>query len=374
VKGFADVIGENGWMAEFGSSRRDIFPERPRAAAVAVIEPGRPVRAAEARSRSHRTERDDDLVLFIDRNLDTTVLVFADDTRDPVQLAAFVIAQIDDARVGAKSHAVLVEPLAQRPHHRVVLVVDRTHDAVQLVEARRHMREAQQVAAEFDRAMPRLKRKGRAPHEPEVGFEKVRLEVFRNPAIAKQGFRFDRETAEREYMPLGEFIRRRGLAPAITHEPRFRRGADRLVPVENFFRDAAAPVQCRNRVEQIVGAQIFAFEHAAAADHVALVRRAGTVQTAAGLVERLEDRDVAAGHVGVAYEERSGRERRNAAADEMEMAGCRRGVPEAIPGGARRKVVWVVHAESPEDNGHPDASVQTIPGRSERVLSWINGA
>ena len=78
------------------------------------------------------------------------------------------------------------EPSRQRPHDRIILIVDRTLDAGERFDAGEFAHEAMQVALELDRAVPGLKGEGRLPHVPEMRRE------------------------ERRRQPVGDAARRRG--------------------------------------------------------------------------------------------------------------------------------------------------------------------
>jgi hypothetical protein len=55
------------------------------------------------------------------------------------------LPQIGDLRLHFELHTTLVEPLMQRPDHRVVLIVDGPHDPFEAVEARNHVGEPHQI-------------------------------------------------------------------------------------------------------------------------------------------------------------------------------------------------------------------------------------
>ena len=56
------------------------------------------------------------------------------------------------------------------------------------------MGETQQISLELDRAVPGLEGEGRTPHEPEIGFEEVGLEVIRDGTPSKESFGFQSQT------------------------------------------------------------------------------------------------------------------------------------------------------------------------------------
>ena len=87
-------------------------------------------------------------------------------------------------------------------HHRVVLVINGSHDAGKRIEARHHVREAHQIAFELDCAMPWLKGKGGAPHVPEVRLKEPRIKLIGDRAAAKEMLRLERQTFKRENVIL----------------------------------------------------------------------------------------------------------------------------------------------------------------------------
>ena len=73
----------------------------------------------------------------------------------------------------AHIHPSLQQPALQRPDQGVILVVLGAHHARQRMNARKLLNEAQEIALQFDRAVPILEGKGGAPHLPEIGLEEM---------------------------------------------------------------------------------------------------------------------------------------------------------------------------------------------------------
>ena len=89
-----------------------------------------------------------------------------------------VESEIGNARLQHEVHAAFFEPFPERPHHRIVLVVDGSHDAGKRVEAGDHVSEAYQITFKLDSAMPGLKSECSAPHVPEVRLKEPRIELI----------------------------------------------------------------------------------------------------------------------------------------------------------------------------------------------------
>jgi len=82
-------------------------------------------------------------------------------------------------------------------------------------------------------------------------------------------------------------------------------------------RNALVSAERRDRGEQLEGTDILALKHPAASQHVASLGRTGTVEAAADDIALFQDRNVAAKDVPVANEERRGRHRGDASANEI---------------------------------------------------------
>ena len=65
------------------------------------------------------------------------------------------------------------QPLFDWQHNRIVLIKRRARDPRQSVYTREFMHKAQHISTQFCRTGPRLKRKRRLPHQPEIRFEKM---------------------------------------------------------------------------------------------------------------------------------------------------------------------------------------------------------
>jgi hypothetical protein len=66
--------------------------------------------------------------------------------------------KIGNAGVQLESYPALLKPFLERTDHGVVLVEDRAHDPLEMVESGDHVRKPQQIASELDGAMPGLER------------------------------------------------------------------------------------------------------------------------------------------------------------------------------------------------------------------------
>ncbi len=189
-----------------------------------------------------------------------------------------------------------------------------------------------QVALEFDRAVPGLKGKGRRPQEPEPGVEERRRKPIGNPA-----------RAQRLFARLGDFDQLESVAHREAHrvdvddgamavdQARLRMRLDPLVEFDQFRVNALRRVGERGNVpvERPQAFVVVGGEHAAAAQHIAVVRAPGAVEAAAEPRQALVDRDVRAGNGAVADEERRRGQRANAAAHEI---GLRAAAHRRLPG------------------------------------------
>ncbi len=155
-----------------------------------------------------------------------------------------------------------------------------------------------------------------------------------------------RQTLDRQDVLFAEAEFGRSLPVAVADEARFGRRRHRHVPLEDLLRDRLAPVESGDRGEQLVSADVLAFEHPAAAQHVAVLRRTGAVEASAELVEFLEDGDVVAGNIAVANHEGGRGQRGDPAADEIDLG---RAPIDAIAPHVERigDAIWTQHYETP---------------------------
>ena len=231
---------------------------------------------------------------------------FEHDVRDGRLPLGLREPQIGHPRVQLEYNAAFFQPPAQRPDHRVVLVIGRPHDADQAVEAPDHVGEAHQIAFKLHSAMPGLKCECGAPHSPEVGFEEGFVELFRNTGPAEHRLRFHRQACDAQDVPFAQTELGCRLPMAVAHQARFRLGVQRLIPRHDFTRDGPFAAQRGNRIEQRKCAQIFAFEHPATPQHIPARRRTRRIEAAADFVEFVEDGDIRAGKAAVADHESGG--------------------------------------------------------------------
>jgi hypothetical protein len=120
------------------------------------------------------------------------------------------------------------------------------------------MRKTKKVALELDRAMPRLKSKGSAPHEPEIGLEEISIEMFLDPLAADESLRFDHQSFNGQNVIFGQPKGWRLYALAVSYQTRLRRRLQCLVPGECFFGYGLATVEGRNRSEEVERTTVFA--------------------------------------------------------------------------------------------------------------------
>src|ERR1017187_7699819 len=116
-------------------------------------------------------------------------VMIAKNARHVVALRIMAEIEIGNTGIELKPHATFFQPFLKWSHHRVVLVVDGSHNPTERVEAGNHMSETHQIALKLDRAVPWLKSKGRTPHKPEVCFKERGVELVRNAGSCKQPLR-----------------------------------------------------------------------------------------------------------------------------------------------------------------------------------------
>src|SRR6266702_7407560 len=108
------------------------------------------------------------------------------------------------------------------------------------------MSEAQQIALEFDRAVPGLKGKCRTPHKPEVCLKERGIEVVRYPASTENSFRLKPQALDGQDMSFAQ-AEFGSVEPVSTpKESGFGRGFHRLIPFEDLLRDRLAFIEGRD--------------------------------------------------------------------------------------------------------------------------------
>src|SRR5208283_4234124 len=97
------------------------------------------------------------------------------------------------------------------------------------------MREAVQVAFELNRAMPRLKRERRAPHDPEIRLKERGVELIGDAACPQRLLRFQRHAFKGQDVSLRQAEFWSVDSVAIPEYPGFGRSLHRLVPLEDLL-------------------------------------------------------------------------------------------------------------------------------------------
>src|ERR1700726_1291057 len=70
------------------------------------------------------------------------------------------------------------------------------------------------------------------------------------------------------------------LASSGAHQPGLGRHLRGFIPIEDLFGDGPGLTERGDRREEVIGAQVLALEHAAAAEDVPFGRRAGPIEAA----------------------------------------------------------------------------------------------
>src|ERR1700729_227014 len=124
------------------------------------------------------------------------------------------------------------------------------------------MGEAEQIAFEFDGAMPRLKCKGGRPHEPEVGLKERKVEVVRDAGSPENHLRLKAEALDAQDMFFAE--PKPGCVDSVSaaEQAGFGGGLQHLILLKDLLRDRPAFVESRDGRKKIEGAEIFALKHA----------------------------------------------------------------------------------------------------------------
>ena len=148
------------------------------------------------------------------------------------------------ARPALSSH------VGERPHERIVLVVDGALDAGERLDARELHHEAVQVALEFDRAVPGLEREGGGPHEPELGLEEARRQPIGDALVPSFSSLMLGEFEQFEPVRQGKAHRLHGDAKAVAiDEARLGMRLDLHVEGDRLVVDALAGMFQRGIVE-----------------------------------------------------------------------------------------------------------------------------
>src|ERR1700677_271034 len=104
-------------------------------------------------------------------------------------------------------------------------------------------------------------------------------------------------------MPLAQAKFRSVDSATIPKKSRFRQGLHHPVPRQYLLRDRLAFIELRKRGEKVIGTEIPAFNHSAAAHDVAGSWSFGSVKAAADLFRFFKDRYVLTGKISVTNEE-----------------------------------------------------------------------
>ena len=245
--GLADVVGEDLWVAKFRPARGQRFPKGPGAAVGLCQQLRRFIHRAQTGRLGHRTQGQQDQIFIPDRDLAGFAGPVIGDARDPQLAVLLAQPQIRDAGIELDLDVPRLEPLLQGPHHGVILIVDRAHDPVQAIKAVDHVGETNEIALEFDGAVPRLKGEGRAPHEPEIGLEERGVELIGNHRGAQHALRFERQALDGQDVGFAEPELGSRLPLALAHQAGLGRGLHRLVPGEGLLGHGSALVERRDR-------------------------------------------------------------------------------------------------------------------------------
>ena len=135
--GFVDMIGEGGRTAELGPAIGDLLPKRPGTAVGLALEDWCGVHGSQAGSLRHRSQGDDDVILRASPDLVRCVRRARNECAPLAALRVLAKAEISDAVFNSNRTPCSSSHFCERPDHRVVLVVDGSHDPAERVEARR---------------------------------------------------------------------------------------------------------------------------------------------------------------------------------------------------------------------------------------------
>src|SRR5215469_7467123 len=143
------------------------------------------------------------------------------------------------------------------------------------------MRKTDKISLELDRTMPWLKGKRRTPHKPEICLKEGGVELVRNAASSEKPLWLKPQSLDGQDMFFAQAKLRRGDSVSAPNEPRFGRGLQHLILLEDLLRNRLALIESGNRRKKIEGTEIFAFKHSAATHDVTIFRRPCSVKTAA---------------------------------------------------------------------------------------------
>jgi hypothetical protein len=144
--------------------------------------------------------------------------------------------QVGNARFQLEHDPTIVQLLLQRPDQRVVLVVNRAGHAIQAIQPRNHRCKSQNVAAKLRGTVPRLKGECRAPHHPDVGFEKTCSKNIGNRQTTQHRLRLRRYPLDLENIQLAQSEGRRSVALAFDQQTRLLGRLHPLIPRQCFGR------------------------------------------------------------------------------------------------------------------------------------------
>src|SRR5208337_298609 len=121
------MVCEPSWTAEVRPANGELLPQRPGAAGGFALQDWGRVHRTQTGSLGHRPQGDKDKILLVHFDLFHPAVVFISDAGYSVILAPIAQSEIGDACVECELDASLFQPFPQRTHHRVVLVVNRSH-------------------------------------------------------------------------------------------------------------------------------------------------------------------------------------------------------------------------------------------------------
>ena len=266
----------------------------------------------------HRAERHNDIIVDGELHLFSLSFALQNERRRPLRVLDALEMDVGHNGFCNEADALVVEPFRKRPHHRVILIIVGSHDALKAIEPLHHVHEAHEVALHLDGAVPGLERESRRPHRPEIRLEESLVEVVLDGARPEHVFRAEGQADKTKAVPFRQSERGRIELVAITDEARMRVCFEGLVTGENLLRDGPGAIEGGNRGKKVVGTDVMGLEHTAAAGDVAALGRTGPFKAAARLRLVAEYGDVPACDFTVADQEDRRGERGYSSADKME--------------------------------------------------------
>src|SRR5208283_12534 len=121
------MVCEPSWTAEVRPASSDLLPQRPGAAVRFALQNWGRVHRTQTGSLDHGSKCNEDKILLVHFDLFRPAFVFTSDASDSVIFARITQSEIRDTSIERKFDSALLQPLAQRPDHRVILVVDGSH-------------------------------------------------------------------------------------------------------------------------------------------------------------------------------------------------------------------------------------------------------